>query len=294
MALGNLLAAIFIGLLFYATHGMFSKSFAVLPSLFFLPLAAGFVAAWIWRPLDLSAGRTAGYSMLGTLMGMAIAYFLFGEGRVCLIIIGPLYFLLFSSGAEIRRRMQKSSNRKLRLSFLPLLFVFGSAEMATRTAHESVVVDEILIQAPPDKVWPHVLAFQNIPAPADFWLFRLGLPYPVSTTNSGNFPGADRACIFSGNAIFREKVSAIIPSQQLTFDIVESPADPELMGHLDARRGQFILKDNHDGTTTLRGSTWYSLHVRPAAYFDAWTHYIFRAVHLRVMNNVKRLAEYGT
>ena len=43
--------------------------------------------------------------------------------------------------------------------------------------------------------------------------------------------------------------------------------------------------------TTLIGRTWYTLHVRPAWYFDGWTHDIFSAVHLRVMRNIKTLAE---
>ena len=66
-------------------------------------------------------------------------------------------------------------------------------------------------------------------------------------------------------------------------------------GHLDehwsAWFGGLVLTREGDGTTTLIGRTWYNLHVRPAWYFDWWTHEIFRSVHLRVMNNVKRLAE---
>jgi hypothetical protein len=173
-----------------------------------------------------------------------------------------------------------------------MLFVAAAVELATRPVHEGVVTDELLIAAPPEKVWPHVLAFHDIQQPADFWLFRIGLPYPVSTTNAGDFVGAERACNFSGGAVFREKVAEFVPAERLTFDIVESPPDPELIGHLDAKRGQFLLRDNRDGTTTLVGSTWYTLHVRPASYFDAWTHHIFRAVHLRVMNHVKNLAEH--
>ena len=135
-------------------------------------------------------------------------------------------------------------------------------------------------------------AFREIAEPPRFWLFRLGLPYPVATTNGGNFVGAPRECIFSGNAVFREKVAELIPAERLTFDIVESPPDPELLGHLDAHRGQFLLRDNGDGTTTLVGTTWYTLHERPAWYFGWWVEHIFRAVHLRVMHNVKTLAEH--
>ena len=46
-----------------------------------------------------------------------------------------------------------------------------------------------------------------------------------------------------------------------------------------------------DGTTTLIGRTWYTLQVRPAFYFDWWTHDIFRAVHLRVMKHIQQLSE---
>jgi hypothetical protein len=51
------------------------------------------------------------------------------------------------------------------------------------------------------------------------------------------------------------------------------------------------LQDNHDGTTTLIGSSWYTLHVRPRWYFDLWTRDMSRAIHLRVMNHIRRLAE---
>ena len=45
-----------------------------------------------------------------------------------------------------------------------------------------------------------------------------------------------------------------------------------------------------DGTTTLVGTSWYTLHVRPLWYFDLWTSDMTRAVHLRVMRHVRRLA----
>jgi hypothetical protein len=57
--------------------------------------------------------------------------------------------------------------------------------------------------------------------------------------------------------------------------------------------GSFSSANNGDGTTTLFGTTWYSLHVRPGWYFELWTQHVFSAVHLRVMRHVKRLAEDG-
>jgi len=77
--------------------------------------------------------------------------------------------------------------------------------------------DEILIHASPKKVWPLVTAFPDIPNPPRFWLFRIGLPYPMSTTTEGNSLGAKRACIFSGDAVFEEVVSELEVGKTLTF-----------------------------------------------------------------------------
>ena len=85
----------------------------------------------------------------------------------------------------------------------------------------------------------------------------------MTTTVAGDFVNADRRCIFSHDAVFKERVVELVPGENLTFDIVDAPKDPELVGHLTFHRGQFILRDNVDGTTTLVGSTWYTLHVRP-------------------------------
>lgn len=123
---------------------------------------------------------------------------------------------------------------------------------------QAVVVDEVLIHAPPQSVWPHVLAFPEITEPPRYWIFRLGLPYPVKTTNGGNFVGADRQCIFSGGSVLKEKVAEFVPNERLTFDIIEQPTDPEAYGHITLHRGRFELRDNHDGTTTLIGSSWYA------------------------------------
>jgi hypothetical protein len=154
-----------------------------------------------------------------------------------------------------------------------------------------VCVDTIVIHASRERVWREVLSFPDIPSPPKFWLFKMGLPYPMSTTAVGDYVGADRRCIFGGNAVFKERVAEFDPNRRLTFDILEIPPEPELMGHLTPTRGQFELRESDDGTTLLVGSTWYSLHVRPLWYFDAWTQHIFHAVHQRVMEDVRARAE---
>ena len=267
------------------------QGLVIYPSLFLVPFAVGVAAAWIWRPLELRIGMTLLYSFICTVGGLAAATVVFHEGLICILIASPILYLGITAGALAGRGWFRKTRDRLNLCLAPLLLFAVAAEPALRGGHTGVVTDEIRIAAPPSRVWPHVLAFSAIREQPGYWLFRLGLPYPMETTNSGNFVGADRACIFSGGVIFKEKVAELVPGKLLTFDIVETPPDPELLGHLDAHRGQFELRDNGDGTTTLIGRTWYTLHVRPAPYFDWWTHDIFRAVHLRVMRHIQQLAE---
>lgn len=286
-------AAVLLFALGYALFSVSPESAVVvgLPSLLFVPFCIGLTAAWVWRPLKLGIGAVLWYSLFCLLLGLIIAVVVFHEGAICLVILSPILYGGISAGAFTGRMCFRKDRDRVNLCLAPLLVLAIVAEPALRAPHTSVVTDEIRIAAPPSKVWPHVLAFTPIPDPPSYWLFRVGLPYPMETTNDGNFVGAYRSCRFSGGAAFKEIVAEIEPERRLTFDIVEMPADPELLGHLDAHRGQFELRDNSDGTTTLIGRTWYSLHVRPAWYFDWWTHDIFRAVHLRAMRHIKRLAE---
>ncbi len=261
------------------------------PSLFLIPFIIGLVAAWVWRPFRLSIGLSLLHSLSCTGVRLFAAYLAFREGAICLLIVSPILYLGTVAGALAGRVWFRSNNDRMNLCLAPLLILAVASEPGWRGPHESVVTDEIRIAAPPSRVWPHVLAFPEIREEPRYWLFEVGLPYPMDTTNGGNFVGADRACRFSGGAVFKEKVAELVPEKRLTFDIVEVPRDPELVGHLDAHRGQFELRDNGDGTTTLIGRTWYSLRVRPTLYFDWWTHDIFRAVHLRVMRHIQQLAE---
>ena len=261
------------------------------PSFFLIPFLVGMIAAWFWRGLN----RTLGWSFLDalwvTLAGLAAAAIVLREGVVCLVIVSPALYVFILCGILLGRVWFHPNYSKLQLTIFPLLALITLGESVYHSERQAVVTDRILIQAPPAKVWPHVLAFPEIPDAPDYWIFRLGLPYPTTTTNGGNFVGADRQCIFSNGVVIKERVAEFVPNEKLTFDVAEQPTDPEAYGHITLHRGQFILQDNHDGTTTLVGSSWYTLHVRPRWYFDLWTRDMSRAVHLRVMNHIRRLSE---
>jgi hypothetical protein len=261
------------------------------PSFFLLPLLVGLVAAWFYRRLNRGLGITFLDALWVSLVGLGAAAIVLREGVVCLVIVFPALYLLILTGLFIGRIWFRPNYGRLQLSIFPLLVLLTVTDAFYSSAERTVVTDLVLIHATPDQVWPHLLAFADIQERPDYWIFRLGLPYPTQTTNGGNFVGADRQCMFSDGIVIKERVSEFIPREKLTFDIVEQPAHPEAYGHITLHRGEFVLRDNGNGTTTLFGSSWYTLHVRPLWYFDLWTRDMTRAVHRRVMNHVRRLAE---
>jgi hypothetical protein len=286
---GALLFAVtwFVGA--YKNHDV--TTLAAWPSFFLIPLIVGLAAAWFWRRLY----RTIAWSALDALclsfVGLAAAAIILREGVVCLVIVFPALYLFVLAGVLLGRVWFRPNYSKLQLTIFPLLALVTLGELLYHSEQQAVVTDQILIHAPPAKVWPYVLAFPEIPDSPNYWIFRLGLPYPTETTNRGNFVGADRQCIFSNGVVIKERVAEFVPNEKLTFDVAEQPTDPEAYGHITLHRGQFVLRDNVDGTTTLIGSSWYTLHVRPRWYFDLWTRDMSRAVHLRVMNHIRRLSE---
>jgi hypothetical protein len=262
-----------------------------LPSFVLLPFIVGLVAAWFYRRLNRSLGITFLDALWVSLVGVVAAAIVLREGVVCLVIVFPVLYTLVTGGLLLGRLWFRPTYTKLQLTIFPLLLLVTVTDAFYSLNERAMVTDEILIQATPDKVWPHVLAFPDIPDRPNYWIFRLGLPYPTQTTNGGNFVGTDRQCMFSDGIVIKERVAEFVPREKLTFDIVEQPTHPEAYGHITLHRGQFVLRDNGNGTTTLFGSSWYTLHVRPLWYFDIWTRDMTRAVHLRVMNHIRRLAE---
>lgn len=276
---------------FFSLYKDQTQGVLALPSFVLLPFIVGLVAAWFYRRLNRSLGITFLDALWVSLVGLGAASIVLKEGVVCLVIVFPALYTLVAGGLLLGRLWFKPDYSKLQLSIFPLLVLLTVTDAFYSSTERAMVTDEILIHATPGQVWPHVLAFPDIPDRPDYWIFRLGLPYPTQTTNGGNFVGADRQCMFSDGIVIRERVAEFIPREKLTFDIVEQPTHPEAYGHIALHRGQFVLRDNGNGTTTLFGSSWYTLHVRPLWYFDIWTRDMTRAVHLRVMKHIRRLAE---
>lgn len=256
-----------------------------------LPMLMGIISAWFWRGLKLSTKNLIWYSIQNGFIAIILSFLFLQEGTICLIIVSPLIFAFVTTGAFIGKVMFKRNNQTLNVSFVSLLLAVFIVDSISDHHYENMVSDEIIISATPNQIWKNVVAFDKIKQPNDYWLFKIGMPSPMQTAVTAHENGAGRKCIFSNGYTFDEKIVSFEINKNLTFDIIGQPQDPEIMGHIDIDRGQFLLKDNGNGTTTLIGNSWYKLHVFPVWYYDLWAESITRNVHLRVMDHIKKLSE---
>ena len=157
------------------------------------------------------------------------------------------------------------------------------------------------VEAPPEVVWAHVVAFTQIPEPED-WLFQLGIAYPIRADIHGQGAGAVRYCRFSTGS-FIEPIDVWDAPRRLKFGVVSNPSPMQEWtlyaqihpAHLDnflvSRGGQFLLTPLPDGRTRLEGTTWYQHHMWPASYWQLWSDAIIHRIHRRVLRYVKQQAE---
>jgi hypothetical protein len=261
--------------------------YSAFPNLIIVPMVMGIVSAHFWRKLGFRILTYLLLSLLFTVTSIAGAYLFMKEGVVCLAIVSPLLF----AGTMLGRVWFRPKENLMRLTIVPLLIVAMFADARLTKERTAMAEDEIVVGAPAAEVWKHVMEFPPIEKPSTYWIDRIGMPSALSTTCEGEWVGAHRRCIFSNGVALEERVAELEHERLMTFDITEQPRDPELLGHLDLHRGQLELRENGDGSTTLIGRSWYTLHVRPLWYFDFWTRDITRHVHMRVMEHIKQLSE---
>jgi hypothetical protein len=163
------------------------------------------------------------------------------------------------------------------------------------------VTSSVEIDAPPEKVWDHVVSFSELPPPHEL-LFRAGIAYPIRARIYGTGVGAERHCEFSTGP-FVEPIEVWDAPRLLKFSVMQNPAPMQewtpyrdvhpahLDGFLASQAGQFHLVPLDGGRTRLEGTTWYYHHMWPATYWSWWSDYIIHKIHLRVLRHVKQLAE---
>jgi Polyketide cyclase / dehydrase and lipid transport len=271
------------------------------------PFALGMISVLLFgfsRPKPFGACMLV--AMAALLLAGAAVLAVALEGLICLIMSSPIIAVLGFFGALVGYVIQTRpwlSDQALTCSLLMVLVL--PSLMATESAQEPepkvrAIDTEVIIDAPPAKVWPLVLSFPPLPEPDD-WLFQTGIAYPKRARIDGAGVGAVRYCIFS-TGTFVEPIDAWEPPSRLRFRVTEQPEPmlewsphaihpPHLDHCLRSHKGQFLLEPLPDGRTRLVGTTWYSNRMWPESYWNLWSDYIIHRIHARVLTHIKKLAE---
>jgi uncharacterized membrane protein YhaH (DUF805 family) len=269
------------------------------------PFVMGAASAFVYNA---HARRAMGTTLLVAtaavvLAGAAILLFAL-EGVLCLAMAAPLAVVLALMGAVAGRALALRSTTPspgLAALVLPLPLIAGLQGAPPPRFEPRVVLTALQIDAPPEAVWPHVVAFSTVPEPPA-WFFRLGIAYPQRARIAGRGAGAVRRCEFSTGA-FIEPITVWEEPRRLAFDVVQQPppmtewspyrhvSAPHLDGYLVVRRGEFRLLALPGGRTRLEGRTFYEMKIAPAAYWSLWSDAVIHAIHERVLAHIKARAE---
>lgn len=273
-----------------------------------LPLFLGLTAVLLYsyhRPRTFGSCLVvalASVSLVGVVM-LAVAI----EGIICIVMAAPLALTVTLAGGSLgfliqRHCWNKATSAQVCLMLpiaLPLLMGAEHAIQPPKPLFE--VKSSVIVNAPPERVWRHVVSFPELPAPTEL-LFRLGVAYPVRAEILGTGPGAIRHCVFSTGP-FVEPIEVWDPPRLLKFGVTTNPAPmqewtpyreihpPHLDNFLVSRAGQFRLEPLSDGRTMMEGTTWYHHGLWPAEYWRWWSDAIIHRIHLRVLRHVKALSE---
>jgi len=270
------------------------------------PVIVSFLSAFLLRRFDrVGWGTSYGFALLSILALGAMILLFAMDGLICLIMALPLAALLalpgtafgYALAAKLTARSGSVVSLLILMTF-PAFLGFEQAhpfEPPTRQVTSSLVID-----APIQKVWDEVIAFDRITSPPT-GIFRLGIAYPIQAKIYGRGVGAIRHCIFSTGP-FVEPIVAWEPPHRLEFDVSENPPPMKEFspyGHIDAphlhdtfvsRHGRFLLREEN-GKTVLEGTTWYFQRIAPDWYWHQFSDVIIHTIHLRVLEQIKRSAE---
>lgn len=289
-------ACVVLGVLQVKTYG--------LTMFFTAPFVIGAVSAFVANRMDPS-GRPAALKVVlasagfvaGALLLLAI------EGAVCILMAAPLAVPLALLGGAVGHSL--SQVRGSQGAGLVLLAAIAPAghmvDWVVQSSPTREVFSAVEIDAPPSRVWEHVISFPDITA-APPWYFRAGLSYPLRARIEGTGPGAIRWCEFSTGA-FREPITIWQEPHVLAFDVTDQPPPlqewspyrnvyaPHVRGFFTTSKGEFRLVPLAGNRTRLEGRTWYSIKMQPQQYWTAISDGIIHSIHDRVLQHIKREVE---
>ena len=273
-----------------------------------LPFFMGLISALIHSAAKpRSWGSCCIVAMLAVLFAGLALLFLALEGLLCVLMAAPLALPLAILGATVAYWIQSTRWTRTDTStlygaawlVLPVLLYGESQTPGSSPMIQATTT--VIIAAPPEVVWKHVVEFSELPPPHEL-IFRSGIAYPVRARIWGRGVGAIRHCEFSTGP-FVEPITVWDEPRRLAFDVTQQPhpmkelspyrmlTPPHLDGFFHSRHGQFLLIALPGGQTQLEGTTWYDQNLWPNRYWRVWSDYLVHHIHSRVLEHIKAEAE---
>ncbi|HUQ99312.1 MAG TPA: DUF805 domain-containing protein [Gemmatimonadaceae bacterium] len=270
------------------------------------PFLQGLVCGWSFNSERVrTEGETTAAVWISLFIVGGVVFLFAMEGVICLIMALPIAGMLAMMGGYVGRSIAIRGARASGIA--AMLFIVPGGSLVDRVTSSDPPVYEVVtavdVDAPAETVWEHVVAFDEIRAPLQ-WYFRAGISYPLRAEIAGSGVGAVRRCEFSTGA-FVEPITVWNAPKTLAFDVISQPAPltelsiyskvyaPHIDGFFQSRRGEFRLTPLAGGRTRLEGHTWYSVSLYPQGYWRAISEPVLHAIHQRVLDQVKLEAEKG-
>jgi hypothetical protein len=303
----DVLVAIFLGnLILFAMLGISVYLLSTYGSVLFIlsPLLATTVCGYCYNHRERkSVGATLKIGVLSLITPAVLMLFFGLEGLICILMAMPFAVVIGLIGSVLgyfaaQRLGVNARHLTVAVVMLPML---AGVESATRETPLIEAVTTMEINAPPETVWPYVIAYSSLPEPGDL-LFRAGVGYPKAVWMDGAGVGANRYCGFS-TGTYVEPVTCWAPPYRLSFDVANMPPAMKELSfyehvhapHLDQtprnRKGEFRLVRLPGDRTRLEGSTWYEIDMYPRAYWRWWADLVVHKVHNRVFAHIRQAAE---
>jgi hypothetical protein len=272
-----------------------------------LPFAMGLVSVLIYGARERrSVGSCVIVAVLPVLFCGLAMFLMAAEGAICLIMAAPFALLMALFGGLvgsiiIDNRIYAPGPPVSPLVLLVVPFIMGMEKNAGNVPPLLSVTSSVVIDAPPEKVWPNVISFTPIPPQRD-WILHTGVAYPTRAYILGHGAGALRHCIFTTGE-FVEPIEVWDEPRLLRFSVAAQPEPmeelspyphikpPHLHGYLQSHEGELRLTPLPGNKTLLEGTTWYTDRIWPARYWQFWSDLMIHHIHLRVLNHIKTLSE---
>jgi uncharacterized membrane protein YhaH (DUF805 family) len=296
-ALSGVAAGVGIGVVSFALQVLLLKSYNAAVFLG-TPFTMGAAAGYLYNR-DRQRSRTPALGALTVAIALLATLLFALEGILCVAMAAPIAIPVGALGGLVgeaiarERRASSPAATALLIALLPMSGL-GSRLAAPPLRQVSSAME---IDAPPERVWPHVIAFAEIDGPPE-WFFRLGIAHPVRARLVGTGAGAVRHCEFSTGA-FVEPITAWEEPNRLGFDVESQPPPlhewspyrhvhaQHLVDTLRSRRGEFRLVPLPGGRTRLEGTTWYQLSMEPQAYWAFFSDFLIHRIHARVLAHIR-------